>query len=140
MEYSAGKRNGKEQRFYPNERVADETNWKDDIRVGAWTQYFDNGQLKFVTTYVNNKIEGEYKSYYPDGTKEIEGFYHDDLPHSDWKYYDTDGKYLYTRKYERGVITNQEELEKAGHSIYKNFMEPEQYIPEPTLEDFFNER
>ena len=137
IEYSAGKRNGLEQRFYLNGIVADETTWKDDLKEGAWKQYFDNGQLKLVATHVNNKIEGSFKTYFPNGKIETEGFYINGTPEGNWIRNDEEGNYLATIKYENGIITNLEELEEADIVFFRRAMESEQYIPEPTIEDMF---
>ena len=76
VEYSKGKRNGKEQKFFPDGITeAEEINWKDSIKHGPLKQYFDNGQLKLMVTYINGSLEGQYISYYDDGQKEIEGIY-----------------------------------------------------------------
>jgi len=137
VEYSEGKRNGIEQRFYLSGQLADETTWKNDLKEGAWKQYFLNGNLKLEATHANNKLEGAFTSYHPNGKKELEGFYINGLPEGDWKRYDEDGNFMATIKYHRGIITNTEELEEADIILIRKAMEPEQFIPEITLEDFF---
>ena len=136
VEYIAGKRNGTEQRFYPDgTSIIEEFNWKNDLKDGSWKQYFINEQVKSIGTYINGKLEGQFKSYNPDGKTELEGTYLNGLPNGDWKRYDDNGNYLTTIKYEKGFITNMDELE--DDDIFFFMKEQEQYLPEPTLEDLF---
>jgi antitoxin component YwqK of YwqJK toxin-antitoxin module len=138
VEYSDGKRNGLEQRFFPSGRVADETHWVDDLKHGSWRQYFENGLLRLATTHVNNRIDGEFRSYYPNGNIEIEGLYSNGVPVGNWIRYDENGNYMATVRYENGIITNLEELEEADVIFFRRAMESEQYIPEPTLDDLMH--
>jgi len=139
VEYSAGKRHGLEQKFYPSGRIADETMWKDDMKHGTWKQFFDNGQLKLVATHVNNKLEGAFTTYYPNGKIEIEGFFSNGTPDGNWVRYDDEGNYIATVKYDNGIITNLDELEETDITFFMNALEPEQYIPEITIEDMMRD-
>ena len=138
VEYVAGKRNGIEQKFYASGNVAEETVWKDDLKDGAWKQYYDNKQLKLTAIYINGKIEGGYKSYYSDGNIEVEGFYRNDMPDGDWIRHDENGSQT-TIKYDKGTITNLEELDENEQIIFTKWTEQEQNIPEPTMEDLIRE-
>ena len=139
VEYTTGKRNGKEQNFYPNGNVAEETNWKEDLKNGVWKQFFESGQLKSTAKYVDNKLEGTYTAYYPDGKKEIEGVYRHDVPNGEWKRFDDKGKITSTIKYANGKITNQDELSADEKEFFRKVMEQEGRIKEPTLEDLMRE-
>ncbi|MDR1172249.1 MAG: toxin-antitoxin system YwqK family antitoxin [Bacteroidales bacterium] len=138
-EYMAGKHHGKEQSFYPNGKVAEETIWENDLKNGPWKQFFENGQLKSTCTYVNDKLDGLFTTYFLDGTKEIEGLYRNDTPDGEWKRYDEKGKPVSTVKYANGTITNMDELEAAEQAFFKKVMEQEGRIKEPTLEDMMRE-
>jgi len=137
--YTAGKLNGKEQSFYPDGTVAEETMWKDGLRNGPWTQYFDNGQPKAVSTYLNDKLNGAYTVFYPDGKPMAEGVYRQDIPDGDWKRYDENGKPASTIRYANGKITNADELEAAEQELFKKLMEQAGSLKEPTLEDALRE-
>ena len=139
VEYAAGKRNGKEQAFYPSGDVAEETNWKDDMKNGTWKQFFDGGQLKVTATYVDNKLEGLYTACYPNGTKEIEGFYRNDVPDGEWKRFDEKGNQVLIIRYAGGRITNQDELSAEEKEFFRKVTEQEGRIKEPTLEDLMRE-
>ena len=139
VEYKAGKRNGLEQKYYSNGFLAEETNWKDEEKDGEWKQYFNNGQLKLKTTYINGKIEGAYTSFYFDGKKEIEGAYNNGIPDGDWIRYDINGNYAATIKYDKGRITNLEDLDENDQISFTKWMENDQGIPEPTVEDLIRE-
>jgi len=139
VEYSAGKRYGLEQKFYPDGSIAEETNWKNDIKEGEWKQYFSDGQLKISTTYINDKIEGNYTSYTLYGKKETEGIYRDGVPDGDWTRFDIDGNYASTIKYDKGVITNFDELDEDDITMFTKFMEDDKGLPEPSIEDLIRE-
>ena len=139
VEYTAGKHNGKEQNFYSNGNVAEETIWKNDLRDGPWKQYFENGQLKSSATYINGNLEGSYNSYHLDGTTHMEGAYRHDVPHGEWKRYDEKEKLVSTIRYAEGEITNLDELEAAEQEFFRKVMEQEGRIPEPTIEDLMRE-
>jgi len=135
VEYDKGKRNGKEQNFYPDGNVAQEIIWENDLKNGACRQFFQNGQLRSTVVYVNDKMEGAFMTYHPNGKIEIEGAYVNDKPDGDWSHYDENGKLVTTIKYAAGKITNADELEAAEQEFFKTIMEQQGRIPEPTLED-----
>jgi antitoxin component YwqK of YwqJK toxin-antitoxin module len=138
-EYTAGKHNGKEQSFYPNGNIAEETIWENDLKNGTWKQFFESGQLKSTCTYVNDKFDGLFTAYFPDGTKEIEGIYCNDAPDGEWKRYDEKGKPVSTIRYNNGIVTNRDELEAAEQEFFRKVMEQEGRIKEPTIEDMMRE-
>jgi len=135
VEYDAGKQNGKEQSFYPDGSLAEEIIWENGLKNGHWKQYFNSGQLKSITTYVNNKLEGSFTAFEPDGKTSIEGVYRNNVSDGDWKRYDEKGDLVITIKYDKGVITNYEELETTQHILFENMMEQLGKIPEPTEEE-----
>ena len=138
IEYSAGKRHGTEQKFYPDGiTIAEEFTWKDSIKHGTWKQYFANEQVKFTANYIDGKLQGVFTSWYHDGTKEIDGMYRDDEPDGDWIRYQENGEYATTIKFDMGNITNLEELEEAEHLFFRKATELEEYLPERTIEDLF---
>jgi len=135
VEYVAGKRNGKEQRFYPDGAVAEETLWKNDMKNGPWTQYFNSGQPKSTGAYLNDKLEGVYTTFYPDGKTMVKGIYRQNVPDGDWKRYDEDGNPASTIRYANGKMTNADELEAAEQEYFKKLMEQAGSIQEPTIEE-----
>jgi len=139
IEYAAGKQHGKEQTFYPDGVLAEETLWNNGLKDGAWTRYFNHGQIKSSATYIDDRLEGVYSVFYPDGKPMIEGFYHYNTPDGDWKRYDEDGDLVSTVRYARGKITNEEELDAIEQEFFKKVTEQEGRIPEPTLEDLMRE-
>jgi len=59
--------NGTIQGFYPNGRLAWETQWLDGKLHGIIRSYHDNRQLKEETTWVNGKLHGQAKWYDKEG-------------------------------------------------------------------------
>lgn len=41
-------------------------------RTGEFKAYYENGQLNYIATYKNNRLEGTYESWYEDGTVKSE--------------------------------------------------------------------
>jgi len=139
VEYAAGKHHGKEQSFYPDGNLAEETLWRDGLKNGVWTQYFNHGQLKSTATYLNDKLEGAYTVFYPDGKTMVEGAYRQDIPDGEWKRYDEKGNLVSIIRYAHGKITNADELEAAEQEFFRKVTEQEGRIPEPTIEDMMRE-
>lgn len=139
VEYAEGKRNGKEQSFYPDGTVAEETIWKNDLKDGLCTQYFENGQVKSSSTCINGQLEGAFTVYFSNGTKRIEGAYRHDAPDGEWKRYDEKGKLASTIRYARGIIANLDEVEAAEQELFRKAMEQEGRIKEPTIEDILRD-
>jgi len=139
VEYVSGKHHGKEQSFYPDGSLAEETLWKDGLKNGTWTQYFKQGQLKSTTTYLNDKLEGDYTLFYPDGKIMVEGAYRQNIPDGDWRRYDENGHQVSIIRYSRGKITNEDELDAAEQEFFRKIMEQEGRIPEPDIEDMMRE-
>jgi len=137
-EFSKGKRNGVEQKFYPDGRsIAEEINWVDDSKHGAWKQFYNSGRQKLSVAYNNDVLEGIYTSWHPNGNKELEGSYQNGLAHGDWIRYDENGEYSATIIYENGEILNLDELEEAQQIFFRRALEVEEYIPERTIDDLF---
>ena len=139
VEYSEGKRNGKEQSLYSDGNVAEEIIWENGLKNGHWKQYFSNGQLKSTAIYVNNKLEGAFTAFTPDGITSIEGVYRNDAPDGDWKRYNEDGNLIITIKYDGGIITNYDELETTEQILFETIMEQLGKISEPTEEDLLRD-
>lgn len=139
VEYVAGKHHGKEQSFYPDGSLAEETLWKDGLKNGSWTQYFPHGQLKSTAAYLNDKLESAYTLFYPDGKVMVEGAYRQDIPDGDWKRFDENGNQVSVIRYARGNITNADELEAAEQEFFRKVTEQEGRIAEPTIEDMMRE-
>jgi antitoxin component YwqK of YwqJK toxin-antitoxin module len=139
VEYAAGKHHGKEQSFYPNGNVAEETVWENGVKNGMWKQFFENGQIKSTCAYAAGKLEGRFAAYFPDGAKEIEGVYRNGVPDGEWKHFDAKGKPVSIIIYAAGKILNMDELEAAEQEFFKKAMEQEGRIKEPTIEDLTRE-
>ena len=138
VEYSAGEKNGTEQKFFSDENVlAEEINWKNGIKHGAWKQYHANERLKLSANYINGALEGAYVSFFPNGIKELEGVYRNGVPDGEWIRHKDDGEYAITIKYDKGTITNMEDLEEAEYIFFRKATEAEEYMPEPTIDDLF---
>ena len=68
-----------------------------------WQYFHQNGQLKDIGYYADDKKTGEWKYYYNSGTLESVGNYTNGQKSGTWKYYHKDGKLARTEEgsYER---------------------------------------
>jgi len=116
--YAKGKKEGKFQEFYnnPKDALKSEGTYSDDLPVGEWKYYFENGKISsqgqynkkglkegiwktyssdgIITSdevYANGKSEGAAKNYYEDG-KLYEEFIYKKNKIIAYKYYDRTGK------------------------------------------------
>lgn len=82
---------------YPNGQWLSRQEYVDGVGQGTWINYYDNGNLKEVGTYEQNKVEGKIKKYYRNGQLQAEGTYREwRIRVGEWKYYDEKGKLIKT--------------------------------------------
>ncbi len=140
QEYKSGIRIGKSISYYPEGQIAEENQWTNDQKNGAWVQYFENGQVKLKGSFKNDEREGNFYAYYPDGKKETEGNYKNGFPDGKWVHYKENGQIASSIEYKDGQIANLEEVEKAEQEFFKKIEQQEGKIVEPTLEDLVRQK
>jgi antitoxin component YwqK of YwqJK toxin-antitoxin module len=64
--------------YYPSGQIKRVENWKSDVQVGASTSYHENGKIKKEAFYVNGKKFGPEKTYDEKGGLVTTYFYYDD--------------------------------------------------------------
>lgn len=103
-------------------------NYKNNQKTGVWKYYYENGQIKSITTYVDGEIDGNYKDYYDtgklkrdynnikgktngefkgynsNGTLSAVGNYNDDEKSGEWKYYYDNGQVKRIGNYINGEL------------------------------------
>ncbi len=63
-------------------------------RVGAWTSYFPEGNVRSTSTYVDGSEEGPTQVFHPNGKTYYTGSYRHGKPVGDWVFFDPTGKEL----------------------------------------------
>jgi antitoxin component YwqK of YwqJK toxin-antitoxin module len=106
--------------FYYDDDSKIQTQYQNGVRNG-WTRNIDaNGNITSEGTYVNNKMEGEFRAYYPDGKIFMKAFYKNGLLDGISYLYFLNGKVQKETKYERNKIIFIREYDKDGNLLYED--------------------
>jgi len=68
-------KNGYYKMFYPNGKLAQEQQYKNDTLVGTERFYYEEGPLKSENNYLKGEFDGSTKEYYSNGKLKSEGTY-----------------------------------------------------------------
>jgi antitoxin component YwqK of YwqJK toxin-antitoxin module len=71
--------------------------------VDAFTNYFENGKIRDVLIYKDDKLEGKYSEYHPNGKLKSTGMYVNDKQTGLWMYYHPNGRLGSSGMYKQGV-------------------------------------
>lgn len=137
--YHDGLHVGTDTIWFANGKTARTSDWKDGQMDGVMRELYQSGKTKFEMHYVAGKRDGLTIAYFENGTPEIEGNYFNNLRDGDWKFYNQDGTLKYILKYDKGVLTNGDILNKAQQKEFdemeKNravLKDPEKYRYDPS--------
>jgi len=94
---------------------------EEGIKTGPWREYFMDGTLRAVGSYVAGKPVGDWKYYYENGKLESEGKYtKQGTPDGIWHWYFEDGSLRRMQEFIAGVEDGvYEEYEETGKQIVK---------------------
>lgn len=67
--------------------------------TGIMTGYYKSGMVSCISSYKNNRLDGEVSSWYENGFKELESFYKYGVPVGVTKHWNEKGELEYTREY-----------------------------------------
>ena len=85
-----GKKQGIWKKYYPsNDGLFYEGQFKDDKAIGSFKHYYENGDLKSITIYGDNRVRSEV--YYNNGQLMATGVFIDQKKDSTWLYFDRSG-------------------------------------------------
>jgi antitoxin component YwqK of YwqJK toxin-antitoxin module len=87
---------------YPPAAKVEEGKYLDNKKIGTWTQYYPNGNIKNEITYTNNIPSGYAKVYYPDGKLQEEGMWEKNRWVGQYKSYHPNGQKFYDFNYNKG--------------------------------------
>ncbi|MBR6412107.1 MAG: hypothetical protein IKS41_02970 [Alphaproteobacteria bacterium] len=100
-----GQKQGAYTEYYDNGQLACEATYRNDRLNGSCRRYHRNGQLCTECTYRCGKMTGAYTEYYDDGKPHVKCFYKGGLKDGLYEEYAQDGGLL-----EKKVFQNGEEL------------------------------
>ncbi len=84
---------------YRDDQLVEDGFFKDNLRVGIWKKYYENGNLEFELTYMGNRPSGYAVFYYRNGKVSEEGVWKNNRWVGEYKYYHENGKLKYEWKY-----------------------------------------
>lgn len=137
--FKMDKKHGKEEKYYKNGQLSEESNWRNGIQDGMTIKYHENGETMIRISYMNGRIDGEYSVFNTDGIIIIRGSYENNKRQGKWEYYDDSGNKKDELNYIDGVAENQEELERLEHEQIEMLEKNKGKLKEPTAEDMFNQ-
>ena len=106
--------------FYYDDNSKTQTQYQNGVRSG-WTKNIDaNGNIASEGTYVNNKMEGEFRAYYPDGKIMMKAFYKNGLLDGITFLYFPNGLVQKETKYEQNKIIFNRVYDKTGKLLYED--------------------
>lgn len=82
---------------------------KDSIQNGTYQEFYENGELKSKTNYINGKIADSLFNFYDNGKIKEKGLIKDNFSFGWWSYYDNSGN-----------LTKKSEWLILKDSLYKN--------------------
>ncbi|MDL2330999.1 hypothetical protein LJC62_03175 [Odoribacter sp. OttesenSCG-928-A06] len=135
--YQEDKLNGSSYRYDKSSAVAELRTWKSGMLSGPWVLYYDNGNTRFETSYVNGKLEGKIRSNTYEGKLSVEGQYRNNLKDGVWRYYNADGSLQKEIKYVDGKPENDEAEEMKENQEVDRIVSEGRKIPDPA--NFVNE-
>jgi uncharacterized protein len=83
--------------------IREEGTYRAGKRNGEWKLFYDNGQLNYVGSYIDDNPNGQHLWYWPDGKKRDQGEYLMGMRTGDWVKYDQNGVVLLVIAYQNGV-------------------------------------
>jgi len=93
--------------YKPDQKI-EEGKYNDNRKIGIWTEYFCNGNIKNILTFNNGRPEGPAKTYYESGKINEEGIWRANRWVGKYKIYTEDGKvqeYTFDDKGKREGVT-----------------------------------
>ncbi|MBK7818292.1 MAG: hypothetical protein IPJ60_12700 [Sphingobacteriaceae bacterium] len=77
---------------YKPDQKAEEGKYKDNRKIGIWTEYFCNGNIKNILTFKDGRPEGPAKLFYESGKIKEDGTWQNNRWVGKCKMYTEDGK------------------------------------------------
>jgi len=132
--YDKGVKKGEWHFYYPDGTLLETRVYENGTENGPWIQYYADGKKKMEALFENGTLSGKVTHYYPNGNPEIIGYYFKDLRHGVWSYYDDKGKVERQVTYKngqciKGCVENIEEPVDEKDKIYKDWLDPEDFMP-----------
>ncbi|MBK7100444.1 MAG: toxin-antitoxin system YwqK family antitoxin [Flavobacteriales bacterium] len=90
-------------KIWPNGKTRYTGQFKDDVPVGTFSYYNEDGQLTSIQDFAPGMV-GRARHFHPNGTLMAVGKYVDQRKDSTWNYYGDDGKLRKVERYRAGTL------------------------------------
>ena len=97
-------KDGKWKEYHSNGQISMDYEYKQGIKHGKWTEWHRNGQLKLQCEYSNGKKNGREIEWYKEGMKRFEGEYIMGEQQGKWVTWSKDGTIKSVVFYDKGKI------------------------------------
>lgn len=101
--YKNGKLNGKRLVYYPSTKIAEETNYVNDVKQGPYKKYSEKGAILEDATYKDGVFNGPAVYKDPDGNLVATGLYNRGKKVGKWKFY------------QGGKLVSEEKMNEPAH-------------------------
>jgi len=81
----------------------EEGTYRGGMRNGEWKYFYDDGQLAFQGSFIDDNPNGRHIWFWPDGKKKDEGEYINGMKTGDWIQYNNDGSIFMVITYQNGI-------------------------------------
>lgn len=95
--------------YYRNGNIKEKCFYKDGVLAGPYTTYFQNGIVKDSSTYKSGNKDGLYQLFYANGHLKREGWIDDDNQVGQWYNYQIDGVISRTYYLQNGALKGDDE-------------------------------
>lgn len=100
-EYIAGREEGLWKYQLGDQR--EEGTYRGGMRNGEWKYFYDDGQLAFQGSFIDDNPNGRHVWLWPNGKKKDEGEYINGMKTGDWIQYNSDGTVFMVISYQNGI-------------------------------------
>lgn len=104
-----GKKEGSYIKYYDNNKVKYEGQFRNGVPYGKFTHYFDTGDVKAVVMFSDDGIISHTTSYYKNGKIMAQGKYINKVKDSTWNYYlnEASNPMISTETYSNGLLNGE---------------------------------
>ncbi len=112
-----GQLNGEHTNYYKNGKISNISTYMNDTLNGYYSSFYSQGQLKQQGWYLKGQAVGLWISYFVDGTIESKDYYSNDKLNGLQENYNVDGKLSYKNEYDRGKLIHEYYYDQTGNLV-----------------------
>ncbi|MBV6645632.1 MAG: toxin-antitoxin system YwqK family antitoxin [Cyclobacteriaceae bacterium] len=115
--------------------ILTEGSFKEGLKDGVWTVYFDNTDLKAQeANYLGGQMHGESAGYYNNGVVSVQGSFDNGKQEGEWNWYYETGQIQCTANFENGLKSGAQFFwSESGYKVKEEIYEQGELIAERML-------